>query len=237
MKIGILGYGKMGRAIEALALQRGHEIGVCIDNPQQWAEREEALATCDVAVDFSQPDSAVDNIRRCFALNVPVVVGTTGWHDQLPTLISQCQAGNHALFVASNFSVGMNIMFALNQRLAELMNAHPEYEVSLTETHHIHKLDAPSGTASTLANDAIARLDRKQRWALDSPDADTLSIHAIRQGEVPGTHTLSYHCPHDTITLSHEAHSRQGFVLGAVLACEYMVGKRGFHTMSHLLGQ
>ena len=226
----------MGHAIEALAKSRGHEVGATIDNEQEWAERQEMLTACDVAVEFSQPSTAVANIRKCFALGLPVVVGTTGWYDLLATLKEECLSQSRSLFVASNFSIGMNIMFTLNKRLASLMNSRPEYEVGITETHHIHKLDAPSGTAITLAQDAIALLDRKAVWALDAPAPETLSIHSIREGEVPGTHTVTYDGPHDTLTLAHTAHGREGLALGAVLACEFLMGKVGFYTMEDLLG-
>lgn len=258
MKIALLGYGKMGKAIEALAVERGHQIEVTIDNNEEWSERADRLAQCDVAIDFSMPQTAVGNIRRCFGLNVPIVVGTTGWYDQLETLVEECKAQNQSLFVASNFSIGMNIMFALNRRLAELMNGHEEYSVSIAETHHVHKLDAPSGTAITLANDAIARLDRKCRWQKNGElwigadnkvdnerstqpvnpktlPEDVLPVLSVRQAEEPGTHSLVYDSPIDTILVSHRAKSRKGLAFGAVLAAEFINGKKGYFTMEDLL--
>ena len=238
MKLALLGYGKMGKAIEALAPQRDHEIAVRIDNETDWMEYIDDLRQCDVAIDFSLPDTAVANIMKCFNLDLPVVVGTTGWYDQLETVVNDCQSRNQALFVASNFSIGMNIMFDLNRRLAHLMNRYADYDVAISETHHIHKLDAPSGTAITLARDILDELDRKRTWQLadgSSIDDDIISITAIRQGEVPGTHEVVYDSPIDTITLRHEAKSRKGLALGALLATEYLHGKKGFYTMQQML--
>lgn len=242
MKIALLGYGKMGKAIEAIAKERGHEIGATIDNEDDWTNHLDDLRACDIAVDFSTPGTVVENIVRCFGMNMPVVVGTTGWYDRLEKMVRDCQQRNQALFVASNFSIGMNIMFELNRRLAELMNRYGEYQVEITETHHIHKLDAPSGTAITLAEDIIKELDRKDGWQLRSAtDSECclkecdIPITSIRQGEVPGIHEVMYDSDIDTITLRHSAKSRKGLALGAVLACEYMKGKKGYHTMRDLL--
>lgn len=258
MKIALLGYGKMGRAIETIAVERGHEIGVTIDNEQEWNDRLDALMECDIAVDFSMPSTVVGNIRKCFALRMPVVVGTTGWYDELPALKQECNEQGQSLFVASNFSIGMNIMFALNKRLAELMNPYPEYYVSMAETHHVHKLDAPSGTAITLAQDTIQRLDRKSGWqkngelwigADNKPDpeksrqpinkselaSDVIPVLSVRQGEEAGTHTVVYDSDIDTLFISHRAKSRKGLALGAVLAAEYLKGKTGYHTMEDML--
>jgi len=242
MKIALLGYGKMGKAIEAIATERGHEIGVTIDDEDDWMNRLDDLRDCDIAVDFSTPATVVGNIMRCFDLNIPVVVGTTGWYDQLESVVHDCQQRGQALFVASNFSIGMNMMFELNRRLAQLMNNYDEYEVEITETHHIHKLDAPSGTAITLADDIIEELDRKDEWQLRSANGKehrirkhAIPITSIREGEVPGIHEVVYDSDIDTITLRHSAKSRKGLALGAVMACEYMKGKSGYHTMRDLL--
>jgi len=258
MKIALLGYGKMGRAIESIAVERGHEIGVTIDNEQEWNDRLDALMDCNIAVDFSMPATVVSNIRKCFALNMPIVVGTTGWYDELPTLVKECEEQGQSLFVASNFSIGMNIMFALNKRLAELMNPYPEYFVSMAETHHVHKLDAPSGTAITLAQDAIQRLDRKNGWQKNGElwigsdnktdlerseqpvsknelAPDIIPVLSVRQGEEAGTHTVVYDSDIDTLFISHRAKSRKGLALGAVLAAEYLNGKKGYHTMEDML--
>lgn len=238
MKLALLGYGKMGKAIESLAPQRGHETTVRIDNETDWMEHIDNLRQCDVAIDFSLPDTAVANIMKCFNLDLPVVVGTTGWYDQLETVVNDCQNRNQALFVASNFSIGMNITFELNRRLAHLMNRYADYDVAISETHHIHKLDAPSGTAITLARDILEELDRKRTWQLvdgSKQDEDTIPITSIRQGEVPGTHEVVYDSPIDTITLRHEAKSRAGLALGALLAAEFLYDKKGFYTMQQLL--
>lgn len=219
----------MGHAIEALALQRGHTVGCTIDNAADWQQCREALQRCDVAVEFTQPGCAVDNIYHCFDLNLPVVCGTTGWHDRLESVAATCRQRNQALLVASNFSIGMNIMFELNRRMAQLMAAHPEYRVSLTETHHIHKLDAPSGTAITLAQD-INQTCRTERM----PVADIVSI---RKGEVPGIHEVVYDSDVDTLTLRHSAKSRQGLALGALVAAEFLHSRKGFYTMRDLLSE
>jgi len=240
MKIALLGYGKMGKAIEATAVERGHTIGVTIDDEDDWMDKLEELRDCDVAIEFSTPDTAVDNIMKCFNLDMPVVVGTTGWYDQLESVVHDCQQRRQALFVASNFSIGMNIMFELNRRLADLMNHRPEYGVAISETHHIHKLDAPSGTAVTLANDILDRIDRKEEWQLvktahPAESNEILPITSIREGEVPGIHEVVYDSPVDTLTLRHSAKSRKGLALGAVLAAEFLEGKRGYYTMQEML--
>lgn len=222
MKIALIGYGKMGHAIEALAKGRGHTVACTIDRDDPWPERIDA----DVAIEFTTPATAVANIRRCWAAGLPVVCGTTGWDAERPVVEAECKAGGHTLFAASNFSIGMNIMFALNERLAVLMRGKDNYSVAISETHHIHKLDAPSGTALTLRNQIVESGERS---------ADDIPIESIREGEVPGTHTVVYDSTIDTITLTHEAHSREGLALGALLAAEYAVGKKGVLTMKDLL--
>ena len=240
MKIALLGYGKMGKSIEATAVERGHTIGVTIDDEDDWMDKLEELRECDMAIEFSTPDTAVDNIMKCFNLNMPVVVGTTGWYDQLESVVHDCQQRQQALFVASNFSIGMNIMFELNRRLADMMDQRPEYDVTISETHHIHKLDAPSGTAVTLANDILERVERKEEWQLvkstsHDEEPSALTITSIREGEVPGIHEVVYDSPVDTLTLRHSAKSRKGLALGAVLAAEFLEGKHGYYTMQEML--
>ena len=238
----------MGRAIEALADERGHEVVVTIDDEDDWMDKLDDLRECDVAIEFSTPATVVGNIMRCFDMDIPVVVGTTGWYDQLESVVHDCQQRGQSLFVASNFSIGMNIMFDLNRRLAQLMNGYEEYEVSIVETHHIHKLDAPSGTAISLANDMIEELDRKEEWQLRKSvtnqgitevhrrlKKDVVPITAIREGEVPGIHEVVYDSDIDTITLRHAAKSRKGLALGALLAAEYLEDKKGYYTMKDLL--
>ena len=214
----------MGKAVEALALERGHSVGVTIDDEDDWMRKIESLRECDVAVEFSTPATVVGNIMRCFDMGMPVVVGTTGWYDQLESVVHDCQQRDQALFVASNFSIGMNIMFELNRRLAQLMEGREEYAASITETHHVHKLDAPSGTAISLANDMKEELGR------------TVPITSIREGEVPGIHEVVYDSDIDTLTLRHSAKSRKGLALGAVLAAEFLEGKKGYYTMRDMLG-
>ena len=238
----------MGKAVEQVAVERGHEMVAAIDNGAEWDARRADLGRCDVAIDFSMPSTAVENIHKCFDLNLPVVVGTTGWYDRLDEMVAECQKRNQALFVASNFSIGMNIMFELNRRLAQMMNGYDDYQVEITETHHIHKLDAPSGTAITLANDIIDELDRKDEWQLRKTiteqgtteahrrlKKDVVPIIAIRQGEVPGVHEVVYDSDIDTLTLRHSAKSRKGLALGALLAAEFLEDKKGYFTMKDLL--
>lgn len=220
MKIAIIGYGKMGHAIEKIALSRGHEIVATADSSQEIEAKRDSICSAHVAIEFSQPTAAANNIRQLFALNVRVVCGTTGWYDEFDSIAELCKSRNLALLTATNFSIGMNIMFDLNERLARLMQNRPEYTLSITETHHIHKLDAPSGTAITL---------REQTGHPELP------ITSIREGEVPGTHTVAYDSHADTITLTHEAHNRDGFALGAVLAAEYLEGKHGIFTMKDII--
>ena len=221
MNIAIIGYGKMGHAIEGLAVGRGHRIVATVDNPAEWVAKEEQLRQADVAIEFSTPATAVDNIRRCWQLGLAVVCGTTGWDNVKAEVEEECRRGGHTLLASSNFSIGMNIMFALNEHLARLMAGRDDYRASITETHHIHKLDAPSGTALVL------------KGQMGRPDVE---ITSIREGEVPGTHTVVYDSPIDTITLSHEAHSRQGLAQGALLAAEFLATARpGVYTMKDVL--
>ncbi len=233
-----------------MALQRGHTIAATIDNEAEWEAKQALLRTADVAIEFSLPATAAGNIERCLAMGLPVVAGTTGWYDRLPQMTALCDKLQGTLFVASNFSIGMNIMFEMNRRLAQLMNRYPDYAVAIEETHQIHKLDAPSGTAITLADEAAALLDRKEGWQLahlttqtaqgteesarETPE-NRIPIASIRRDEVPGTHIVTYDSAVDTLTLAHSAKSRQGLALGALLAAEYVLGKRGCFTMRDLL--
>lgn len=261
MKIALLGYGKMGKTLEALAPQRGHTVGVTIDNEDEWHTKVLALQNCDLAIDFSIPSTAVANIHRCLDMKIPIVVGTTGWYGQLDALVGECRQKEGAMFVASNFSIGMNIMFDLNRRLAQLMNRYADYHVAVSETHHIHKLDAPSGTAITLANDIVSLLDCKDGWQLKSTTrtdpatgsetvepgetplvASKVPISSYRLGEEAGTHEVVYDSAVDTITLRHSAKSRQGLAVGAMLAAEFLhskvlKGEKGYYTMQQLLGE
>lgn len=235
MKIALIGYGRMGHEIEKIAIERGHTIVSIIDvNNIQDFDSEE-FRSADAAIEFSTPDSAISNYRKAFAANVPVVAGTTGWLEHLDEVKKACDKGQ-TFFYASNYSLGVNIFFALNKYLAKIMNAYPDYDVEMEETHHIHKLDAPSGTAITLAEGIIANFDRKKNWKLESTkSAEDIAIHCIREGEVPGNHKITYKSDFDRITIEHDAVSRKGFALGAVLAAEFVKGKKGFLGMDDLL--
>lgn len=223
MKIALIGYGKMGHAIEALAAERGHVVTVKIDKDDPWP----AEMDVDVAIEFTMPATAVGNMLRCLETDMPVVCGTTGWYADYEKVVSECRRRNGRLFTATNFSIGMNIMFALNARLAELMRGRDDYKVSISETHHIHKLDAPSGTAITLQEQIVENGGRT---------ADSIPIASFREGEVPGTHTVVYDSEIDTITLTHEAHSRKGLALGALLAAEFLAkAAPGVYTMKDIL--
>lgn len=236
MKIALIGYGKMGKTIEQVALKRGHEIVCIIDKENQADFESAAFASADVAIEFTMPAAAIDNYRRAWRAGVPVVSGTTGWTAQLPDIRHEIEQGGHTLFWTSNFSLGVNIFFELNRHLAHLMNRFPNYEPSMTEIHHTEKKDAPSGTAITLAESILGELDRKSAWVLGAKNsADELPIEAVRHGQVPGTHIVRYDSDADTITITHEAKNREGFALGAIFAAEFVKGRTGFYTMHDLL--
>ena len=235
MKIALIGYGKMGKTIEQIALQRGHQIVSIIDINNTADFESEAFRSADVAIEFTTPATALGNYMRCFAANVPVVSGTTGWLEHLDEVKAKCEQEGKTFFYASNFSVGVNIFFALNRYLAKIMNGFPAYDVRMTEVHHIHKLDAPSGTAITLAEGILENVERKERWTLETAEQPTdLPIHASREGEVPGIHEIIYESEADTISIKHDAKSRAGFALGAVIAAEFTAGKKGFLGMNDL---
>lgn len=237
MNIALLGYGKMGKEIEKIAISRNHQIVAKIDSPTDWETQKQQLKEADVAIEFSTPDTVLGNIYKCFDLNLPVVVGTTGWQKQAEEVESYCLAHNQSLFHASNFSVGVNIFFEVNKLLAKLMSSHPQYDIKMTEAHHIHKLDAPSGTAISLAEGIIQNHQGKTNWKLDTDDysQNDIPIQAIREGEVPGTHTIEYDSDVDIISITHEAKSRKGFAQGAVLAAEFLKGRKGVFGMKDLL--
>ena len=227
----------MGKEIEKVALERGHSISAIIDTEKDWELKQSALMNSDVVIEFSQPDTSVNNIMRCFNANKPVIVGTTGWYDELERVKDLCLVKNQSLFVASNFSVGVNILFEINKRLATIMNSHPEYDVMIEETHHIHKKDAPSGTAITLGNQIIKNLARKSGIAGElSEESNNLIVKSFRIDEVPGTHVVNYSSEIDELELRHVAKSRRGFAVGAVMAAEWITGKKGFFEMSDMLG-
>ena len=240
MKIALIGYGKMGHIIERIALERGHEVVSKVDVDNQEEFESAAFASADVAIEFTVPGKAVENYRKAWAVGVPVVSGTTGWNAVLPELKEEIAEKGYTLFWASNFSLGVNLFFELNKRLAAMMNRYDNYDVDMTEIHHTEKKDAPSGTAITLAEGILENLDRKEEWVLSNSQFSILNsqlpIEALREGKVPGTHIIRYDSDVDSITIKHEAKSREGFALGAVVAAEFLVGKpAGFYSMTDLM--
>jgi len=231
MKIALLGYGKMGKVIEQIALQRGHSIVIIVDENTSTYD----ITQADVAIDFSAPSAAVANISNCIDNKIPVVSGTTGWLDNYETMTALCKAKEGAFIYASNFSLGVNIFFELNKVLAKMMSNLKQYNVNLEEIHHTQKLDAPSGTAISLA-DGIIENSNFTNWALGDTDrSNEIPIEAKRIENVPGTHHVNYNSEVDAITISHTAHNRNGFALGAVIAAEWLIGKSGVFTMNDVL--
>jgi len=237
MKIALIGYGKMGKAIEEIAVARGHSVvlKVSIDNLED--NTIEKIRQADVAIEFTGPESAYENIIRCLDAGVPVVSGSTGWLSRQEAAREHCRSKNGTMLYASNFSVGVNIFFEINKRLAALMAPHPEYDVQVTEIHHTEKKDSPSGTAITLAEGILEKIKRKKQWVNHiSNNLGELEILSERVDPAPGTHAINYHSDIDTITITHTAHNRKGFATGAVLAAEYIAGKKGIYQMSDVLG-
>lgn len=234
MKIALLGYGKMGKTIEKLALEKGHEVVFVSGRNTDFS----GLELADVAIEFSVPEAAFQHITKCFEMEIPVVSGTTGWLAQYDEALKICQQRNGSFIYASNFSIGVNIFFELNRKLAEMMSAHNAYRVSMEEIHHTQKLDAPSGTAISLAN-AIVENTRYANWHLGKTaekEEKSIPIEAKREGDVKGTHIVKYQSEIDTISIAHEAHSREGFALGSILAAEWLIGKKGVFSMKDVLG-
>ncbi len=235
MKIALIGYGKMGKMIEQIALSRGHEIVsiIDIDNLQDFDS--DAFRSADVAIEFTAPQAAYGNYLKAWEQGVKVVSGSTGWMKEHGDDVRRaCSEQGKTLFWASNFSIGVAIFSAVNRYLAKIMNLFPQYDVEMEETHHVHKLDHPSGTAITLAEEIVERIDRKEQWAEETTDPKLLRVDHIRRGEVPGIHTIRYDSPEDCITITHDAHSRRGFALGAVLAAEYTKEHWGLLTISDM---
>ena len=230
MKIALLGYGKMGQVIERIALERGHEIVLKKDEFNTY----DGLSTADVAIDFSVPTAAVNNISSCFHANVPVVSGTTGWLEHYDEMIALCKTKNGGFISSSNFSLGVNLFFEFNEYLAKIMSKFDHYKVDMEEIHHDQKLDAPSGTAISLAKGIIEN-SNYSNWTLEQPAANEIHIEAVRTGTVPGTHTVTYNSEVDSIEIKHTAHNREGFALGAVIAAEWLAGKQGVFTMKDVL--
>ncbi len=236
MKLALIGYGKMGKEIEQIAIHRGHSIVLKIDINNQHDLTVENLAGADVAIEFTTPDTATQNYRLCFDAGVPVVSGTTGWLDQKSAIENECISKNGCFFYTSNFSLGMNLFFELNKILARMMKPFPAYDITMTEIHHTQKLDAPSGTAITLAEGIIAENGAKKSWTIEpSQNKEELFIHPVRKDPYPGLHTIKYDSEIDCIEITHNAYSRKGLALGAVLAAEFCFGKKGIFTMSDML--
>ena len=236
MKIALIGYGKMGKTIERIARERGHEIVSIIDVSNLDDFDSNSFKSADVAIEFTVPQVALSNYRRAFASGVAVVSGTTGWTDELPALKKEIEEGGKTLFWSSNFSLGVNIFMAVNKYLAKIMNQFPNYNVEMTEVHHTQKLDAPSGTAITLAEGILENLDRKNSWVKEVETKQSeMAIKSIREGQVPGIHTIRYESEVDSIEITHDAKSREGFALGAVVAAEFTAGKKGLLGMEDML--
>lgn len=237
MKIALIGYGKMGKTIEQVALRRGHEVVLTISTANSGEMTGENLRKADVAIEFTRPESAFENVSACLTSGVSVVCGTTGWNESLAKAGQLASKHGLSFLHASNFSIGVNIFFEVNKLLATLMNHQPEYAITIDETHHTQKKDAPSGTAITLAEQIISASDRLKAWGLhDTSNASLLPIMAHRVENVPGTHKITYESPVDSLEIIHTAHNREGFALGAVLAAEYICGRSGVFTMQDVLG-
>lgn len=232
MKIALVGYGKMGKIIDEIAASRGHEVVARLKE----TPTADSLNNPDVVIEFSQPEAAFNNIKTCLEHRIPVVCGTTGWLDQKPQAEEIARQNNTAFLYGSNFSLGVNLFFALNEQLAKVMSRFPDYRVQLEEIHHVHKKDAPSGTAISLAEGVIAHHDAFETWKLDGTAGKELGIFAVRQDEVPGTHSVYYQSEVDEIEIKHTAYTRNGFAQGAVIAAEWIIGKTGTFSMKDVLG-
>jgi 4-hydroxy-tetrahydrodipicolinate reductase len=236
VKIILSGYGKMGKEVEKIALERNHHIIAIVDTEFDWDQILEKSLHADVVIDFSLPSTVINNIKNSFKLNIPIVTGTTGWYNQLQEIKTLCLTNNQTLFYSPNFSIGVNVFFEINKRLAQLMNTQEQYEVSIEETHHIQKLDAPSGTAITLAKDIINNIDRKKNWIKTNEKTDsTFEIKSKRIDNITGIHSVIYESPIDIIEIKHTAKNRRGLALGAVNAAEWVIGKKGIYEMKDLL--
>ena len=235
LKIVISGYGRMGREVEKVALERGHSLVAIIDNKDDWDKFMESGIKADVVIDFSMPEVALENFYRCFDAGLPLVTGTTGWYDKKEEVFRKVVEKDATFFYAPNFSIGVNIFFYINKTLADVMNRVGGYNVSLKETHHIHKLDKPSGTAIKLAEDIVARLDNLSGWSSDVTKSNKIPIISVRKGEVSGIHEVTWKSQSDEIFLRHQAFNRRGFAEGAVLAAEFVHKKKGVYTMDDLL--
>ena len=237
MKIALIGYGKMGKAIEEIAVAKGHEIVLTIDMQNSHEFTQAAVQNADVAIEFTGPHSAFENVKKCIEFGIPVVSGSTGWLDNFAAIEKLCNEKKGCLIYSSNYSIGVNLFFEINKQLAKLMEPYEQYDVAMTEIHHTEKKDAPSGTAISLAEQILANLSRKNKWVnAASASANDLIIHSERMDPAPGTHTVTYTSPIDTIEITHTAHTRKGFASGAILAAEFANKKSGIFNMKHVLG-
>lgn len=237
MKIAIIGYGKMGKTIERLAIAQGHTVPLTFDLNNIEELTPDNLQQVDVAIEFTTPSSAVSNIIKCFEAGIPVIVGTTAWHDDLPKVTAACEKYNGTLLHATNFSIGVNIFFAINEQLAHMMDEFEVYNPTMEEIHHTQKLDAPSGTGITLAEGILSRLGRKDKWVNQAAtSSNELALVSKRIDKVPGTHIVTYSSPIDSIEIKHTAHSREGFAVGAIQAAAWAIGKKGVFTVRDMLG-
>ncbi len=236
MNVAIIGYGKMGREIHRILSNRGHDVSLIVDADNAADLCAEKLSGVDVAIEFTTPATAYANIAKCIECGIPVVCGTTAWTERMPQVRELCEKYDGGFFYASNYSIGVNLMFRVNRVLARMMNRFPEYDVTVEETHHTQKKDAPSGTAVTLADDIVASIDRKDRWVCGvTTQPEELEVTAVRRSVVPGIHTVTYESGADVLTIAHTAKNRGGFALGAVLAAEFMCSRKGIYTMDDLL--
>jgi 4-hydroxy-tetrahydrodipicolinate reductase len=236
MNLAIIGYGRMGKEIEQIALGRGHKVLLKIDESNLDSINENSFRNIDVAIEFTIPESAFSNIELCFKYNIPIVSGTTGWLDRFDEVLEKCNNENQTFFYASNYSIGVNLFFKLNKDLAKLMNKFPDYNVKVEETHHTKKLDAPSGTAITIIEGLLENIVRKNSWEEEKESSENnIAVKSFREGTVPGNHKVFYESEFDTIMIEHDAKSRKGFALGAVLAAEFIADKKGYYTMNDLL--
>jgi len=239
LKIALLGYGKMGKEIEKIAIEKSHTIIARIDNSDDWIEQEKQLEEADVAIEFSTPKTVLDNISRCVKMNLPIIIGTTGWYHEMEKVEEECKRNNASILWASNFSIGMNIFFKINSILAQLTDKFPEYKAHIHEIHHTQKLDAPSGTAIAIANGIIESTKNLDSWELTDDvkhsSKNVLPITYDRVDQVPGTHIITYHSEIDELSIKHEAKSRKGFASGAVIAAEWLMGRKGFYNMGDVL--
>ena len=237
MKIALIGYGKMGKAIEEIAVAKGHEIVLTIDMQNSHEFTQAAVQNADVAIEFTGPHSAFENVKKCIEFGIPVVSGSTGWLDNFAAIEKLCNEKKGCLIYSSNYSIGVNLFFEINKQLAKLMEPYEQYDVAMTEIHHTEKKDAPSGTAISLAEQILANLSRKNKWVnAASASTNDLIINSERIDPAPGTHTVTYSSPIDTIEITHTAHTRKGFASGAILAAEFAIKKSGIFNMKHVLG-